>query len=66
MEGTEFLRKLPYEVSSCITVVEKHNSYIETNEHMNEATVRMIYANALTYMMCALNNYYFRVDITSR
>lgn len=29
---------------------------------MNEATVRVLYANAIVYMISTLNNYYFRVE----
>ena len=60
MEGTEFKRKLPYEVSSSLTAIEKYNYCIELNEseEMNKAAVRVVHANALVSIMCALNNYY--------
>ena len=61
LNGTDFKRRLPFEISSCVTAIEKYYSCIEKDE-LNEAAVRIVYANAMVYMICALNNYYFRVE----
>ena len=34
----------------------------DKGEEINEATVRVMYSNAMVYMICSLNNYYFRVE----
>ena len=62
LEGTQFMNQLPYEVSSCITAMDKYCTRIEVKEKVNEAAVRTVYANAMIYMMCTLNNYFFRVE----
>ena len=60
-EETKFMRRLPYEISSCVTDVEKYHSCVEMDA-INEAAVRVIYANAIVYIICTLNNYYFRME----
>lgn len=58
LDGTDFIRRLPFEISSCMASIEKYYSCIEKSE-LNEAAVR---ANEIVYMICALNKYYFRVE----
>lgn len=61
LEGTHFMRRLPYQVSSCVTNVEEYLRCIEPNG-MNEAGVCAIFANVVVYMMCTLNNHYYSLE----
>ena len=49
---------VPYEVSSCITAMDKYCMHIERKEEMNKAAVRLVYVNTIAYMVCVLNNFF--------
>ena len=59
LQKTEFLKDLPVEVSNCVYAVNKFKRYTEGE---NEATFWLIYADAMSLMICSLNNYMFKVE----
>ena len=63
LQKTEFLKDLPVEVSNCVYAVNKFKRYTEGG---NEATLRLIYADAMSLMICCLNNYNIMFKVEDR
>ena len=63
LQNSEFMKDLPVEVSNCVASVIRYSRYTEINvQQANEATLRFVYANPITVMICALNGYMFKVE----
>lgn len=62
LQKTEFIKDLPVEVSNCVSTVNKFKRYTVRVRDANEATLRLVYADAMSLMICSLNNYTFKVE----
>lgn len=63
LKGSTLERGLPVEVANCMNVIARLKQHIcADNDRTNEATVRLVYANAITLMIYALNSHFFRVE----
>ena len=59
LKQTDFIKNLPVEVSNCVHTINKFTRYTEGE---NEATLRLVYADAMSLMICCLNDYMFKVE----
>ena len=62
LKGSTFERDLPVEVSNCMNMIERFKRRVHVDDKANEVTNRLVYANAITLMICAINGYFFRVE----
>ena len=62
LQNTQFILDLPVEKSNCISTVTKYIRYAGSIQEANEATLRLVYANAMALMICTLNGYMFKVE----
>lgn len=61
-QSPSFEKILKVEVASCITKMNLVDRYMDSTSKVNEASVRMLAANEITLMMCAVHGFTFRVE----
>lgn len=60
LQCNEFVKNLPVETSNCMNTITKFRRYVIDEE--NEATIRLLYANPVTLLICTMNGYMFKVE----